>query len=77
MHIEVTTLKHFGDQVNSAADRLSVGVITAALIIGSSIVMHASSGRSGQGWPTLGVLGFIGATLGGLWILLAIWRSRK
>lgn len=77
MHIEVTTLKHFGDQVNSAANRLTVGVITAALIIGSSIVMHASSGRSGQGWPTLGVLGFIGATLGGLWILLAIWRSRK
>lgn len=75
MQIEVTSLKQFGDQINRAANRLTLGVITAALIIGSSIVMHASSGGTGQGWPLLGVLGFVGAALGGVWILLSIWRS--
>lgn len=78
MEIEVTSLKDFGDQVNQAANRLTLGVVTAALVVGSSIVMHASSGASaGAGWPTLGILGFIGAALGGLWILLSIWRSGR
>lgn len=77
MQVEVTALKHFGDQINHAANRLTLGVVTAALIIGSSIVMHASSDGSRQAWPTLGVLGFIGATLGGVWILLSIWKTRK
>ncbi len=78
MEIEVTSLKQFGDQVNHAANRLTLGVVTAALIVGSSIVMHASSGPSaGTGWPTLGILGFIGAVLGGVWILLSIWRSGR
>ena len=42
--IEITSLKAFGDQVNSAANRLTVGVITASLIIGSSIVMNSVGG---------------------------------
>ncbi|WP_454832939.1 ABC1 kinase family protein [Pseudoxanthomonas wuyuanensis] len=77
MEIDVPTLKPFGDQVNHAANRLTLGVITAALIIGSSIVMHASSSGGGRGWPTLGVLGFIGAALGGVGILISIWRSGR
>ncbi|SOD55284.1 2-octaprenylphenol hydroxylase [Pseudoxanthomonas wuyuanensis] len=77
MEIDVPTLKPFGDQVNHAANRLTLGVVTAALIIGSSIVMHAGSSGGGRGWPTLGVLGFIGAALGGVGILISIWRSGR
>lgn len=77
MEIDVPTLRPFGDQVNHAANRLTLGVVTAALIIGSSIVMHAGSSGGGRGWPTLGVLGFIGAALGGVGILISIWRSGR
>ena len=77
MEIDVPTLKPFGDQITRAANRLTLGVVTAALIIGSSIVMHASSSGGGRGWPILGVLGFVGAALGGLAILLSIWRSGR
>ena len=76
--IEVPSLKAFGDQVNSAANRLTVGVVTAALIIGSSIVMNSVSGGGSNRWlMALGVLGFIGAALSGVWILLSIWRSGR
>ncbi|MEN5059850.1 AarF/UbiB family protein [Luteimonas sp. TWI1416] len=76
--IEVTSLKSFGDQVNAAANRLTVGVVTAALIIGSSIVMNSVSGGATHRWlMALGVLGFVGAGLSGVWILLSIWRSGR
>ena len=76
--VEITTLKAFGDQINSAANRLTVGVITAALIIGSSIVMNSvGGGASNRGLMTLGVLGFVGAALSGVWILSSIWRSNR
>lgn len=76
--IEVTSLKPFGDQVNSAANRLTVGVVTAALIIGSSIVLNSVSGGTSSRWlMALGVLGFVGAGLSGVWILVSIWRSGR
>ena len=76
--VEITTLKAFGDQINSAANRLTVGVITAALIIGSSIVMNSvGGGVSNRGLMILGVLGFIGAALSGIWIVFSIWRSGR
>jgi ubiquinone biosynthesis protein len=78
MQMEVTSLKAFGEQVDRAANRLTMGVVTAALVIGSSIVMNSAGGGVPSRWLlALGVLGFVGAALTGLWILLSIWRSGK
>lgn len=78
MQVEVTSLKAFGEQVDRAANRLTMGVITAALVVGSSIVMNSAGGGVSSGWLlALGVLGFVGAGLIGLWILLSIWRSGR
>ena len=75
--VETNALKGFGDQVNQAANRLVVGIITAALIIGSSIVMHSVGGLSSRWLLVLGVGGFVGAGLCGVWILFSIWRSGR
>lgn len=78
MQIEVTSLKAFGEQVDRAANRLTMGVVTAALVIGSSIVMNAAGGGVPSRWLlALGVAGFVGAALIGMWILLSIWRSGR
>ena len=78
MQMEVTSLKAFGEQVDRAANRLTMGVITAALVVGSSIVMHSAGGGVPSRWLLiLGVMGFVGAALTGLWILLSIWRSGR
>ncbi len=76
-NVETPALKGFGDQVNRAANRLTVGIVTAALIIGSSIVMN-SVGSSASRWLLgIGVAGFIGATLCAIWIIISIWRSGR
>jgi ubiquinone biosynthesis protein len=78
MQIEVTSLKAFGEQVDRAANRLTMGVVTAALVIGSSIVMNAAGGGVPSRWLlALGVAGFVSAGLIGMWILLSIWRSGR
>ena len=75
IHIDVMHLKRLGNQLDSAANRLVVGVVVAALIIGSSIVMTVPGGPTLLGLPFFGLLGFVGALLGSLWLLVSIWRS--
>ena len=77
LQIETRALREFGEQVDRAANRLTMGIVTAALVIGSSIVMN-SVGRSASHWLlALGVGGFIGSAVCGIWILFSIWRSRR
>ena len=77
IHIDVKHLKHVGNQLDGAANRLVVGIVVAALIIGSSIVMTVPGGPTLLGLPTFGLLGFIGAAVGGVWLLLSIWKSNR
>ena len=77
LHVDVTRLKTFGNQLDRAASRMAVGNITAALIIGSSIVMTVKGGPTLFGLPLFGLIGFVGAGLGGLWLLLSIWKSGR
>ena len=77
LNISVSQLEHFGLQLDRAASRLTVGLITAALIIGSSIVMTVSGGPTLFGLPALGLFGFLGAGFGGVWLLVSIWRGTR
>jgi len=73
--IELAHLKRVGDQIDRAANRLSMALVIAALIIGSSIVMNVKGGPTLFGLPAFGFMGFIGAVIGGLWLVRSIWRS--
>lgn len=73
--VDMHELARFGTLVDRAASRLTVGMVTASLIIGSSIVMTVSGGPTLFGLPALGVLGFSAAGIGGLWLLISIWRT--
>ena len=77
LHIDVTRLKTFGNQLDRAASRMAVGNVTAALIIGSSIVMTVKGGPTLFGLPLFGLLGFTGAVMGAIWLLFSVWRSGK
>jgi len=77
VHVDVTRLNQFGHQLDRAASRLTVGVVTAALIIASSIVMTVEGGPTLMGLPLFGFMGFTGAFVGGVWLLISIWRSGK
>lgn len=75
--IEITHLKRVGDQIDRAANRLTMALVIAALIIGSSIVMTVQGGPTLFGLPAFGFLGFASAFVGGLWLVRAIWRSSR
>jgi ubiquinone biosynthesis protein len=77
IHIDVTNLKHVGNQLDGAANRLTVGVVVSALIVGSSIVMTVKGGPEWLGLPLFGFVGYLGAALGGIWLLLSIWKSAR
>jgi ubiquinone biosynthesis protein len=77
VHVDLTALASFGAQLDRAASRLTVGVVTAALIIGSSIVMTVPGGPVIFGLPLFGLAGFLGAVAGGAWLLLSVWRSGR
>ncbi|MDG5974100.1 2-octaprenylphenol hydroxylase [Hydrogenophaga taeniospiralis CCUG 15921] len=75
--IELAHLKRVGDQIDRAANRLTMALVIAALIIGSSIVMTVKGGPTLFGLPAFGFIGFASAFVGGLWLVRAIWRSSK
>jgi len=75
--IELAHLKRVGDQIDRAANRLTMALVIAALIIGASIVMTVKGGPTLFGLPAFGFLGFVGAVLGGLWLVRAMWRSSR
>jgi len=77
IHIDVLDLRRIGNQLDLAANRLVVGIVIAALIIGSAIVMTVPGGPSWLGLPVFGLLGFLGAGLGSIWLILSIWASNR
>ena len=75
--LDLKRLDHFGQQLNSASNRLTMGVLTASLVVGSSIIMTVEGGPELFGLPLFGLLGFIVAFFNSVWIVLSIWRSGK
>ncbi|MGR9086398.1 MAG: ABC1 kinase family protein [Gammaproteobacteria bacterium] len=77
VEINVARLDHYVNKTDIAISRLTMGIITAALIIGSSIIMTVKGGPEIFGLPAFGFLGYTFAALGGIWLLLSIWKSGR
>ena len=75
--INVKSLGEYIHQVDLAISRLTMGIVTAALIIGTSIIMTVKGGPEIFGLPAFGFIGYISAAITGIWLLLSIWRSGK
>jgi len=75
VQVDVVPLKQFGERLDRAISRLALSIVTAALIIGSAIILTVENDAALPGGVSFGWLGFGAAVLGGLWVLLSIWRS--
>jgi ubiquinone biosynthesis protein len=75
--LDLKRLDHFGQQIDRSTNRLTLGIMTASLVIGSSIVMTIEGGPKIFGMPVLGFFGFLIAVFNSIWIVLSIWRSGK
>jgi ubiquinone biosynthesis protein len=68
-------LNHLIRDIDKSSNRLSFSVITAAIIVASSIIILSGKGPMLFDLPVFGVIGYVVAALLGLWILLGILRS--
>jgi ubiquinone biosynthesis protein len=78
--LDLKRLDDFGQQLDETLDRVTVGIMTASLVIGSSIVMTVQGGPTVFGVSVLGVIGFMGyatAFVNSVWVIYGIWRSNR
>lgn len=78
--LDLKRLDSFGRQLDRTLDRVTVGIMTASLVIGSAIVLTVREGPVFLGipvLPALGLLGYLLAFLNSVWIVYGIWRSGR
>ena len=68
-------LQHAVRDLDKSSNRLAFSIITAAIIVASSIIIHSGQGQKLFGLPVLGLIGYVIAGLFGIWILIGILRS--
>lgn len=77
INLDLKRLEQFGQQIDKSVNRLTMGIVTGCLIIGSSIVMTVKGGPTLLGLPLFGFLGFMVAFFNSLWLIWSIWRAGK
>ena len=65
------------DTFRHSLNRLTVGVITAALIIGSSLIITTGVEPLLWGYPSLGIIGFMTSGLLGFYLIVSILRRGR
>lgn len=75
-HMEVEKAEHFLDRIDKSVSRLIMGIVIAALIMGSSIVMTVSGSDIPFGLSVFAMLGFFSAVIGAVYLLYTNWRGR-
>ncbi len=61
--------------IDKSSNRLAFSVLTASIIVASSIIIHSGQGPLLFGLPVFGLIGYVIAAILGLWILIGILRS--
>jgi len=74
--ISITNLEGFTHHIDRASNRLAFALITASVVVGSSLLVRASGTGEG-GISTFGVVGFTLAGAFGLWLLISIVKGGK
>jgi ubiquinone biosynthesis protein len=75
LNVRHEELDRFIRDIDKSSNRLSFSILTAAIIIASSIIIHSGLGRALFGYPVLGVIGYIIAAILGFWLLIGILKS--
>ncbi len=63
--------------LDQVSNRIAFAIVLAALIVGSSLIMHAGIPPHWHGIPVIGLAGFVIAGLMGMWLLYSILRHGR
>jgi ubiquinone biosynthesis protein len=78
--LDLKRLDQFGARLDRTIDRATMGILTASVVIGSSIVMTVKGGPTifeMSLYTMLGLGGYVLAFCNSVWIIFGIWRSGK
>ena len=70
-------LDFFIREMDRSSNRLSFAIVIAAIVVASSIMVHAAAGPQAFGYPLLGLAGFVAAGVLGLGLAIGILRSGR
>ena len=71
--VKATDANLFMEGLQKIANRITTGIILAALIIGASLLMRVETAFRLLGYPGLAIICFLGAVGGGIWLLISIF----
>lgn len=74
---EHKNLESLQNTISRVANRLTLGIITAAMIIGSSMIITTGVSPFIFGYPALGLIGYIFSAFFGGWLAIDIVRKKK
>jgi len=77
LHFHLDKLERLVNTLENSSNRLTTGIIVAALIMGSSMIITTGVGPFIFGFPVLGVIGYSISTVMGLWLVVTILRTKK
>jgi predicted unusual protein kinase regulating ubiquinone biosynthesis (AarF/ABC1/UbiB family) len=81
VRVKATDAKMVMDGMQKIANRITMGIVLAGLIVGASLLMHVTTRFQLFGYPGLAILCFVTAATGGFWLVISIfvsdYRSRK
>ena len=79
--VRSTDAKMVMDGMQKIANRITMGIVLAGLLVGASLLMRVATRFELFGYPGLAILCFIAAAIGGFWLVISVfvsdYRSRK
>jgi ubiquinone biosynthesis protein len=77
LRFEVREIEAFGYRMERSVDRATIGLVTAALIVGSSLLVAASVAGDSLAMRVFGALGVVIAFANSLWLLATMRRAHR
>ena len=68
---------YFVREMDRSSNRVSFAIVIGAMVVGSSVMVHAALGPQAFGYPLVGVAGFVIAGLLGVGLALGVARSGR
>ena len=77
LNLQIQNMEENFNEINKMVNRLIFAVIVAGLLVSSSLVINANIGLKIYGISAIGIVGYLGAGIAGLLLLISIFRSGK
>lgn len=81
LRVRSTDAQMFLDGLQKIANRITMGVVLAGLLVGAALLMRVQTRFQLFGYPGLAIVCFIGAAAGGFWLVISVfvqdYRTRR